>query len=81
MPSKGPIYAIFGYASAGSRMMAHVRGDSPRPRRRLRRAELPVNTVEMAGYPIGRVVVHDIDRGRLSGTRVRILHVRFVVHA
>jgi DNA-3-methyladenine glycosylase len=45
---------------------------SPRPRakrrlRRLRRAELPVDTVEMARYLIGKVVVHDTDSGRLSG--------------
>ncbi|HTZ49761.1 MAG TPA: DNA-3-methyladenine glycosylase [Verrucomicrobiae bacterium] len=35
--------------------------------RRLRRAELPVDTVEMARYLIGKVVVHDSDCGRLSG--------------
>jgi DNA-3-methyladenine glycosylase len=35
--------------------------------RRLRRAELPVDTVEMARYLIGKVVVHDTDSGRLSG--------------
>src|SRR5579872_3384879 len=35
--------------------------------RRLRRAELPADTVEMARYLIGKVVVHDIDSGRLSG--------------
>src|SRR5271170_5798279 len=35
--------------------------------RRLRRAELPVDTVELARYLIGKVVVHDIDSGRLSG--------------
>jgi len=35
--------------------------------RRLRRGELPVDTVEMACYLIGKVVVHDIDGGRLSG--------------
>ena len=35
--------------------------------RRLRRAELPVDTVELACYLIGKVVVHDIDSGRLSG--------------
>jgi DNA-3-methyladenine glycosylase len=35
--------------------------------RRLRRAELPTDTVELARYLIGRVVVHDTDDGRLSG--------------
>jgi DNA-3-methyladenine glycosylase len=35
--------------------------------RRLRRAELPVDTVELARYLLGRVVVHDTDSGRLSG--------------
>jgi len=35
--------------------------------RRLRRAELPANTVELARYLIGKVVVHDTDENRLSG--------------
>src|SRR5471030_38165 len=35
--------------------------------RRLRRAELPVDTVELAHYLIGKVVVHDTDSGRLTG--------------
>src|ERR1700728_3912270 len=35
--------------------------------RRLRRAELPVDTVELARYLVGKVVVHDTDDGRLSG--------------
>src|SRR5271170_7307333 len=35
--------------------------------RRLRRAELPVDTVRLARYLIGKVVVHDVDSGRLSG--------------
>ena len=34
---------------------------------RLRRAELPVDTVQLARYLIGKVVVHDTDSGRLSG--------------
>lgn len=37
------------------------------PLRRLRRAELPVDTQELARYLIGKVVVHDTDGGRLSG--------------
>jgi DNA-3-methyladenine glycosylase len=35
--------------------------------RRLRRAELPLDTVELARYLIGKVVVHDTHSGRLSG--------------
>jgi DNA-3-methyladenine glycosylase len=35
--------------------------------RRLRRVELPPHTVELARYLIGKVVVHDIGSGRLSG--------------
>ena len=35
--------------------------------RRLRRAELPADTVELARYLIGKVVVHDTAAGRLSG--------------
>jgi len=35
--------------------------------RRLRRAELPADSVELARYLIGKVVVHDTGDGRLSG--------------
>jgi DNA-3-methyladenine glycosylase len=35
--------------------------------RRLSRTELPVDTVELARYLIGKVAVHDTDDGRLSG--------------
>ena len=35
--------------------------------RRLRRAELPAETVELARYLIGKVLVHDLPQGRLSG--------------
>ena len=34
---------------------------------RLRRAQLPVDTVKLARYLIGKVVVHDVAAGRLSG--------------
>ncbi len=37
------------------------------PLRRIRRTELPVDTVELARYLVGKVVVHDTDDGRLSG--------------
>ena len=35
--------------------------------RRLRRTELPVDTVELARYLVGKIAVHDTDDGRLSG--------------
>ncbi len=38
-----------------------------RSTRRLRRAELPIDTVEMARYLIGKTLVHDIAEGRISG--------------
>ena len=37
------------------------------PIRRLRRRELPVDTVELARYLIGKTLVHDLSRARLSG--------------
>ncbi len=33
----------------------------------LLRADLPVNTVKLARYLIGKIIVHDIANGRLSG--------------
>jgi len=35
--------------------------------RRLSRADLPIDTVELARYLVGKVIVHDIPSGRLSG--------------
>jgi len=35
--------------------------------RRLLRAELPVNTVKLARYLVGKVIVHETASGRLSG--------------
>jgi len=35
--------------------------------RRLRRAGLPVNTVALARFLVGKVIVHDAVNGRLSG--------------
>ena len=40
---------------------------APKRIRRLRRAELPVDTVKLARYLIGKTVVHDSPRGRLAG--------------
>lgn len=37
------------------------------PIRRLRRAELPTDTVALARFLIGKIVVHDLAGGRLSG--------------
>ncbi len=37
------------------------------PLRRLRREELPVATEALARYLIGKVLVHEVDAGRLSG--------------
>jgi DNA-3-methyladenine glycosylase len=44
-----------------------TRLDAREDLRRLSRANLPVNTVELARYLIGKVVVHDTANGRLSG--------------
>ena len=39
-----------------------------RPRlRHLRRAELPIDTLALARYLVGKIVVHDTEAGRLSG--------------
>ena len=35
--------------------------------RRIRRSELPHDTVELARFLIGKTIVHDLSRGRLSG--------------
>lgn len=35
--------------------------------RRIRRSELPVDTVKLARFLIGKTIVHDTPRGRLSG--------------
>ena len=37
------------------------------PLRRLRRSELPADTLELARYLIGKVVVHDHPQGHMSG--------------
>lgn len=40
--------------------------------RRLRRAELPEDTVKLARFLIGKIVVHDLPGGRLSGRIVEV---------
>jgi DNA-3-methyladenine glycosylase len=35
--------------------------------RRLRRSELPTNTIKLARYLIGKTLVHDLPQGRISG--------------
>lgn len=45
-------------------------GERPNPERRLRRlrrAELPFDTIKLARYLIGKTLVHDLPRGRLAG--------------
>ncbi len=44
-----------------------ARSNTNRGLRRLVRAELPVDTVALARYLIGKVIVHDTAQGRLSG--------------
>ena len=46
---------------------AHTRSDRERRLRLLVRSELPVDTVKLARYLIGKVIVHDTADGRLSG--------------
>jgi len=41
--------------------------EAPLDIRRLRRSELPVNTLRLARYLIGKTLVHDSPRGRMSG--------------
>jgi DNA-3-methyladenine glycosylase len=50
---------------SASKLLA--RSDTNRELRRLVRADLPVDTVALARYLIGKVIVHDTADGRLSG--------------
>ena len=44
-----------------------TRFDTGESLRRLLRSDLPVKTVELARYLVGKVIVHDTAYGRLSG--------------
>src|SRR5580704_8690482 len=49
-------------------MAAAVRSANPKyPIRLLRRSELPAGTIALARFLIGKVIVHDLPAGRLSG--------------
>jgi DNA-3-methyladenine glycosylase len=50
---------------AASKLMARI--DTDVDLRRLLRAELPVNTVKLARYLVGKVIVHDTAKFRLGG--------------
>ncbi|HEV2351219.1 MAG TPA: DNA-3-methyladenine glycosylase [Terriglobia bacterium] len=47
--------------------MKHAMNQTARHIRRLKRAELPADTVELARYLIGKTLVHDSPAGRTSG--------------
>ncbi len=48
-------------------MIHRAKAQTPLDIRRLRRSELPVNTVKLARYLIGKTLVHDSRIGRMSG--------------
>jgi len=47
--------------------MRKEKADAPMRIRRLRRSELPAGTMQLARYLIGKTLVHDLPRVRLSG--------------
>jgi DNA-3-methyladenine glycosylase len=49
------------------KLMREPNSQAPLRVRRLRRSELPVNTVRLARYLIGKTLVHDSPKGRMSG--------------
>lgn len=49
------------------KLMRGAKTQAPLDIRRLRRSELPVNTLKLARYLIGKVLVHDSPKGRMSG--------------
>ena len=44
-----------------------ARRDTRSPLRRISRSELPVDTTRLAQYLIGKMIVHDLPQGRVSG--------------
>src|ERR1700758_1870909 len=50
-----------------SALRLRMRVDTSGNLRRLLRTDLPVNTVKLARYLVGKVIVHDTTNGRLSG--------------
>lgn len=57
------MHAIAGTGATADSQLAH----STRRIRRLRRAELPIDTIGLARYLIGKTLVHDLPEGRLAG--------------
>jgi DNA-3-methyladenine glycosylase len=49
------------------KLMRGAKTQAPFDIRRLRRSELPVNTLKLARYLIGKILVHDSPKGRMSG--------------
>lgn len=47
--------------------MGNNNGTAPLRVRRLKRVDLPVDTIELAKYLIGKMLVHDLPRVRISG--------------
>jgi DNA-3-methyladenine glycosylase len=55
-------------AAPGGALAASLTRADPAPRPRgLARAALPIDTAELAHFLIGKLLVHDVDAGRLSG--------------
>jgi DNA-3-methyladenine glycosylase len=49
------------------KLMRAAKTQAPFDMRRLRRSELPVDTLKLARYLIGKMLVHDSAKGRMSG--------------
>ncbi len=52
-----------------------ARSDTSGSLRLLLRAEIPVDTVQLARYLVGKVIVHDTANGRLSGRIIQKLRL------
>src|SRR5271167_1105138 len=64
---RGPLDAGGHLRVRHRKVMKQVQAVSARGIRRLRRSELPVDTIKLARYLIGKTLVHDLPTGRLSG--------------